>query len=92
MQPKFGVYACLAHVGDKTYPAVTNIGTRPTVDGQGITIEPWLLDFEGDLYGKEITLEFHAFLRPEKKFPDLPSLRQEILKNGEQTRKIFEKS
>lgn len=92
VQPKFGVYACLAHVGDKTYPAVTNIGTRPTVDGQGVTVEPWLLDFEGDLYGTELALEFHAFLRPEKKFPDLESLRQEILKNGEQTRKIFGKS
>lgn len=90
--PVFGVYACKAAVDGKTYPAVTNIGTRPTVDGQGVTVEPWLLDFEGDLYGKRLTLEFYAYLRPEKKFADLHQLQQEILKNAAETRKIFEKS
>lgn len=90
--PKFGVYACLALVDGRKYMAVTNVGMRPTVGGHHVTVEPWLLDFEGDLYGKDLTLEFYKFLRPEQKFPDLPSLRQEILQNGEQVRKIFEKS
>ena len=90
--PAFGVYACKATVAGTTYPAVTNIGTRPTVGGRGVTIEPWLLDFEGDLYGKQLTLEFFAYLRPEKKFPDLQALQQEILKNAAETRKIFEKT
>ena len=84
--PKFGVYACRAIVDGVSYPAVTNVGTRPTVAGSGITVEPWILDFEGDLYDREIVLEFYYFLRPEMKFPDLAGLQQEIFRNAEQTR------
>ena len=84
--PKFGVYACRAVIDGKAYPAVTNIGTRPTVEGSGITVEPWILDYSGDLYGQEITLEFYRFLRPEMKFPDLAALQAEIRRNAEQTR------
>ena len=87
--PRFGVYACLAEVDGKKYPAVTNIGTRPTVNGEGVTVEPWILDFEGDLYGRELRLEFCKFLRPEQKFPDLNALQAEIRKNANQTRAFF---
>lgn len=87
--PKFGVYACLAEIDGKTYPAVTNVGTRPTVNGVGVTVEPWILDFAGDLYDKEIRLEFHRFLRPERKFPDLSALQEEIRRNAEETRAWF---
>ena len=87
--PRFGVYACLAVIDGKKHKAVTNIGTRPTVEGHHITVEPWILDFEADLYGKSITLEFHKFLRPEAKFPDLATLQAEIRKNGEETRNFF---
>lgn len=83
--PKFGVYAC--KVGE--HLAVTNVGSRPTVGGGDVTVEPWILDFQGDLYGKTITLAFYAFLRPEQKFGDLGRLREEIGKNGEQTREFF---
>ena len=76
--PAFGVYACKAIVDGNWFNAVTNIGTRPTVDGQGVTIEPWILDFDGDLYGKEITLEFRKFLRPEQKFNSLEELKTQI--------------
>ena len=87
----FGVYICRAKGENIDCPAVTNIGIRPTVEGENVTVEPWLLDYEGDLYGKELTLEFYHYLRPERKFPSLTELREEILKNGEQTRKYFEK-
>ncbi len=87
----FGVYACRAYVEGKQYLAVTNIGTRPTVGGHRITVEPWLMDFEGDLYGKPVSLTFHAFLRPEKKFPDLQTLAREIAENGAQTKKLLGK-
>ena len=87
--PKFGVYACRAIVDGKRYPAVTNIGTRPTVSGEGITVEPWILDYEGDLYGREITLEFFRFLRSEQKFPSLEALQAEIFRNAEETRSII---
>lgn len=86
----FGVYACKATVDGETYLAVTNIGNRPTVGGHRVTVEPWLLDFEGDLYGKALTLSFYAFLRPEQKFPSLTALKEEIQKNALQTRKFFE--
>ena len=92
VSPRFGVYACRAVVDGKSYAAVTNVGTRPTVNGEGVTVEPWILDFEGDLYGREITLEFHRFLRPEMKFPDLGALQAEIRKNAAETRRYFENS
>jgi len=89
--PRLGVYACLAVIDGVKHMAVTNVGTRPTVEGHHITVEPWILDFDGNLYGKTLTLEFHKFLRPEQKFPDLAALRSEIWKNGEETRNFFGK-
>lgn len=87
--PRFGVYACAVELDGKKYPAVTNIGTRPTVEGSGITVEPWILDYSGNLYGREITLEFHLFLRPERKFDSLADLQAEIQKNADETRSFF---
>ena len=88
--PKLGVYACLCHAQDQTFAAVTNIGSRPTVEGHQVRAESWILDFEGDLYGKTVTLEFCNFLRPEQKFADLQALRQEILNNARQTKRLLE--
>lgn len=88
--PKFGVYACLCRIDGTAYPAVTNIGIRPTVEGTGITVEPWILDYSGDLYGRSITLEFHYFLRPEQKFDSLDALKAEIHRNAEETRRYLE--
>lgn len=88
--PQKGVYACKTVIEGREYLAVTNIGSRPTVEGHHVTVEPWILDFEGDLYGKEITLELHKFLRPEQKFASLEELKAEIEKNAAQTRKFFE--
>ena len=84
--PKLGVYACLAEVDGKQYPAVTNIGSRPTVGGHEVRAESWLLDFDGDLYGKKLTLEFCAFLRPETRFDSLALLKQQILWDAKQVR------
>ena len=88
--PRFGVYACRVKLEGTYFPAVTNIGTRPTVDGRGITVEPWILGYEGDLYGKDITLEFYQFLRPERKFPSLEALKAEIHRNAEETIRLFQ--
>ena len=85
--PKLGVYACKA----EEHLAVTNVGMRPTVNGHHVTVEPWILDFEGDLYGKELSLAFYSFLRPERKFDSLEELQTEIRKNALQTRKFFGK-
>ena len=90
--PKYGVYACRAYIEGAQYLAVTNIGTRPTVRGEGVTVEAWLLDFAGDLYGKKLTLAFYDFLRQEKTFASLEELQEEIRRNALQTRKILENS
>lgn len=87
--PRFGVYACLVCADGERYPAVTNVGTRPTVNGHGITVEPWLLDFSGDLYGRKITVEFYKFVRPEQKFASLEALQTEIRHNADETRMFF---
>ena len=87
--PRFGVYACSCLADGVRYPAVTNLGTRPTVEGHHVTVEPWILDYSGDLYGREITLEFHYFIRPERKFPSLEALQAEIRRNAEETREYL---
>lgn len=87
--PRKGVYACRAYVDGGEYAAVTNIGTRPTVRGERVNAESHLLDFSGDLYGKFVTLAFHAFLRPEEKFDSLEALQAQIESDTENARKIF---
>lgn len=86
--PRFGVYAGLARVEGGAYPAVTNIGVRPTVHGQGITVESWILDYSGDLYDRTIQLELTDFLRPERKFDSLEEMKAEIERNARQTREL----
>ena len=77
--PRHGVYAALACFDGRRLPAVVNIGSRPTVGGTHVTVEPWILDFDGDLYGRTLRLEFYTFLRPERKFDSLDELRAAIL-------------
>ncbi len=90
--PKAGVYACKVIAEGREYPAVVNVGICPTVGEEAIKAEAFLLDFDGDLYGKTITIAFYQFLRPEKKFSSLEELQAEIAKNTLQTRIFFGKS
>jgi len=89
--PALGVYATeVVLEGGRRYHAVTNVGTCPTVEiDTGITVEPWLLGFRGDLYHQYIRVEFCKFLRPERKFDSLEDLKAEILRNAEQTKRYF---
>lgn len=92
--PGFGVYAGRVRLpGGEARLAVTNVGTRPTVnsDRNAVTVEPWILDYQGDLYGQSIQVEFYALLRPERKFPSVQALREAILENARQTRDYFAK-
>ena len=89
--PRHGVYACRAYVGKESYMAVCNVGNRPTVQGHQVRTETWLLDFDGDLYGQSVTLEFMYFLRPEQRFESLDALKKAVLCDAENTRKFFEK-
>ena len=89
--PAHGVYAAKVYFenGDSRM-AVTNIGVRPTVDdGDRVTVEGFILDFDGDLYGKTVRMELYKRLRGEEKFPSLEALRAEVLRNAEQTRAYF---
>ena len=90
--PKRGVYAAKAHFDGLERFAVVNIGCRPTVGGETVTVEPWILDFDGNLYGHRICLSLYEFLRPEKKFESLDVLRTEIQCNAAQTRRFFEQN
>ena len=92
--PAKGVYATMVHFADGTSrPAVTNIGTRPTIDdGNRITVEGFILDFDGDLYGQTLRMEFYRYLRGEKRFPSLEALTAEVMRNADQARAYFQQS
>ena len=90
--PKHGVYACRAYVDRDRYMAVCNVGNRPTVRGHQVRTETWLLDFDGDLYGQSVTLEFMYFLRPEQRFGSLDELKEAVMTDAENTRKFFLKT
>ena len=87
--PRHGVYACRAFMGEKGYMAVCNVGSRPTVEGHQVRTETWILDFSGDLYGQDVTLEFFFFLRPEQRFGSVEELKEAVLRDAEMTRKFF---
>ncbi len=72
--PPFGVYATMVSVGGRQYRGVTNIGRKPTVGEFSTGVETFIMDFDEDIYGREIQVSFYQFLRGEKKFPDVESL------------------
>ena len=83
--PKKGVYAVRVRFDGKEHFGVCNVGSRPTVDcADRILAEPHLFDFNGDLYGKEVRVEFHKFLRPEVRFASVDELKIQIGKDREE--------
>jgi riboflavin kinase/FMN adenylyltransferase len=78
MLPAHGVYATSARVGGRCFRAATNVGVRPTVDGQRLTVEAHLLDFDEDIYGEEVQLAFASHIRPEMKFSGIDALKAQI--------------
>ena len=91
LTPERGVYITRAFLPDgRSCPGVTNVGTRPTVtEGDTVSVETYLLGFDGDLYGQTVRLDFYKRLRGEVKFPSLEALRQEILRNVAETEAYF---
>ena len=88
--PAYGVYAAHVTVDGHLFPAVTNVGVRPTVDVNGsVTVESHLLDEKLGLYGETCRVEFLKMLRPEHRFPDLEALRQQIIRDAEEARSYF---
>jgi riboflavin kinase / FMN adenylyltransferase len=91
--PGHGVYACRAAVaidGEwRWWPAATNVGVRPTfVTGRGLLVEAFLLDFDGDLYGRELRLSFLSRLRGELKFDSVDALIDQMARDVDDTRRI----
>lgn len=102
--PRYGVYAvrvstCKSLSPTETtpdqnfnlinHPGVMNIGCRPTVEGQTVTVEVHLLDWSGDLYGQTLTVSLEEFLRPEQKFTSLDELKAQILADSLQARTLL---
>lgn len=85
-----GIYASWVHgVGDLPWASVSSLGTRPTVDGVEPLLEAHLFDFDDDIYGRRIEVEFVAKLRDELKFPDLPALTAQMHRDAAQARAIL---
>jgi riboflavin kinase/FMN adenylyltransferase len=90
--PAFGVYVTRALIGEVGHHAVTNIGRRPTFDDGRPSIETHILDFDADLYDRELRIELLARLRGEHKFNGVAELVAQIAKDVEATRSYFAKS
>ncbi len=90
--PSHGVYVTRVYLPDgENYAAVTNVGTRPTLDnGTDVTVEACILDFTGDLYGQTLRVEFYQHLRDEMRFDSLDALRSRIAADAETTRRYFQ--
>ena len=85
-----GVYAALLTLADgRALPCVLNKGRHPTLPEGAATVEAFVLDFTGDLYGQRIRVDFLAFLRPETRFPDKEALRAQIARDTENARAWF---
>jgi riboflavin kinase/FMN adenylyltransferase len=79
VRPAYGVYAVMVRVpGGKRIKGVANLGIRPMIEPPVELLETWLLDWEGDLYGKTLEVELIAYLRPEMKLPGLEALKTQI--------------
>jgi len=79
--PMHGVYQTSILVKGIWYRSITNIGNRPTISGQGLTIETHILDFYESIYGEKVVLKFQNFIRPEQKFESLDALKAQIQKD-----------
>ncbi|WP_242113112.1 bifunctional riboflavin kinase/FAD synthetase [Luteimonas aquatica] len=85
-----GIYATWVHgIGERPWPSVSSLGTRPTVAGVEPLLEAHLFDFDGDLYGRRIEIEFVAHLRAERKFPDLAALTEQMHRDAAQARELL---
>ena len=91
--PANGVYATFVRRpdDDQRLASVTNVGVRPSFDGQGRTVEAYIFDFDEDIYNQTFTLEFVERLRPEKKFDGIEALITQITQDAEQARSLLAK-
>ncbi len=90
LRPRFGIYAVTGRLADGTVlTGAANIGVRPMFDPPKELLEPYFFDFAGDLYGQEIEVALHHFLRPEATFDSLDALKAQMAEDCEQARNIL---
>ncbi len=87
--PASGIYAVWVKRDSQRLPGVANIGTCPTFDNQDLTLEVHLLDFNGDLYGESLQVEFAARLREERRFPSIGDLAAQIRADMAEARRVL---
>jgi riboflavin kinase/FMN adenylyltransferase len=87
--PNLGVYATESVVSGKVYPSVTNVGTRPTFNGTGVTVESHLFGFDEVVSAGRMEVRFHARIRDERKFSGPDALRAQIASDIQTARKFF---
>jgi riboflavin kinase/FMN adenylyltransferase len=87
--PACGIYAVRVSRDGKKLPGVANIGTCPTFNNEELTLEVHLLDFNGDLYGETMAVEFVARLREERRFPSIDALAAQIRVDMAEARKVL---
>ncbi|MFC1948888.1 bifunctional riboflavin kinase/FAD synthetase [Chloroflexota bacterium] len=90
--PANGVYATWANIDGKAYRAVTNIGRRPTFGGNGRTVETFILDYQGNLYGCEMKIDIVERLRDEKHYDTVEELKKQIAEDLKKGRDILDNS
>lgn len=88
--PIRGVFAAIIHIKDMRYKGVVNVGIRPTLGGSQMQLEAHLFDFNGDLYGRSLTVEFVTKIRDEIKFTNLSALQIQIKKDAEQAKMLLQ--
>jgi riboflavin kinase/FMN adenylyltransferase len=88
--PGDGVYATLAYLDGGGFPSVTNIGLRPTFGGRGRTIETFIIDYHGDLYGHGLRIDFVERIREEKRFASAEELKRQLAEDVKQGKAILE--
>ena len=90
LRPRYGIYAVTGRLPDgRVVQGAANIGVRPTFDPPKELLEPYFFDFSGDLYGQEIEVAFHHFLRPEQKFDTLDALTEQMARDCDQARRLL---
>jgi riboflavin kinase/FMN adenylyltransferase len=89
--PPNGVYAVRVILGKECLPAVASLGIKPTFSGKQFSIEAHIFDFDRDIYGEPLRLEFIEWIREEKSFPDAQALVAQINRDAEQARRILER-
>ena len=91
LRPRYGIYAVTGRIiaTGQVLKGAANLGIRPTFDPPKELLEPYFFDFSGDLYGQEIEVAFHRFIRPEAKFDSLEALQEQMARDCDEARAIL---